>query len=161
MLQPLKPPCGPVPDSVQQVYISFVPRIGHTLQVWFYQCWVEVKDHLHWPAVNTPPNAAQTVKLPCHMDTLLGYGHLAVLSCKAVSYLVSHHDMKVHGIVHPQIWDLVLPFLFRCMWALYSHFSRLFASLWNQLSLMYQPLLPVFCHLQTCWECTLSHHSGY
>lgn len=57
-----------------------VPRTGHILQVWFYQCWLEVKDHLYWPAVNTFPNAARAEKLPCHTEMLLDYGHLAVLA---------------------------------------------------------------------------------
>lgn len=77
---------------------------------------VEVKDHLHQPAVNTPPKAAQAANLPCHMGTLMTYGHLAALSCKALFQLVSHHHVKVHGIITPQIWDLVLSLLFRCVW---------------------------------------------
>lgn len=36
-----------------------------------------------------------------------------------------------------------------------------FLCLWNQLNLMYQPLHSVLYHLQTCWEGTLSHHSGH
>ena len=47
-------------DSLQYVHVSLVlgsPELDTLLQMWLLQCWVEGKDHLPWPAGNTPPNA--------------------------------------------------------------------------------------------------------
>ena len=101
VLQSLHRPCGPLLDTLQYVHVSLEPgspELGPALQLWPHQCWVVGKDHLPWPADNTPNSALDAIGILCHEGALLAYGQLVVqqdpmvLLCRAVFQPLAHHS---------------------------------------------------------------------
>lgn len=95
------------------------------------------------------------------MSTLLFTRTLRSLFDKLLSYRV----------VLSMRWWMVL-FLLRCrtLFCLslnFTNFLEEFQQFFQEglldvsMTLPYQPLLPVWCHLKTCWRCTLLHHPAH
>lgn len=107
------------------------------------------------------PNAPQeAVGLLYCKSTLLAEVQLAVHRTHrsfSIDLLTNQSSLSIY-------WCLVsflvsAGFCCSCCWTSQSVFPSFWGSsegLHNHLA--YQSLLPVFCHQQTCWECTLPHH---
>ena len=65
---------GPLLDLLQYIHVSVTlgsQGLDPAIQMWSYQCWVERKDHLLWPAGNAFPKAAQlrkTMEFSCIVE---------------------------------------------------------------------------------------------
>lgn len=72
---------------------------------------------------------------------------LQVLFCKSAFQLVDTQPVLVHGVIPPQVQDLALPFELHVVPVDPScqQFSE-----WQHIYLVYQPLLLILYHLQTC-----------
>lgn len=120
----------------------FCTREPGTSQTWtqnpgiLHQHWVEGKDHLLQPAVNTLPSAHHdTIGLLCFKGTVLAHGQLGVyldpwgFFCHAALQLVSPQHGMVHRVIpRPRAWHF--PFL-NFMTFLPAHFSSLLKSLYT------------------------------
>lgn len=126
----------------------------------------EVFQSLPQTAVNPFPNTNQDTTHPfCHKGPLLAYAHLAVHQYSQVPFwqITFQQDGPqseiVDRVTSPQVQDFVLSFI-KFLKFLVSPSSSV--SFWGYHDpLSYQLRLPVWCHLQTCWEYTLLHHPGH
>ena len=158
-------------DSLHYVHVSLVlrsPELATRFQMWSHQCRVEGKDHFPWPTSNNPPNAAQNTinffllqgHIPCSCSTWCSpgpsdpfqqsclcwgqLGRILVWGCSSPSTIFYHsHCWTSRGCcqtISPACWRL---------------------SGWQHKPLVYQPLFPFLCHLQTCWRYTLSRYPDH
>ena len=155
-------------NSLQYLHISFVlgsPEMNTVLQVWPHQFWAEGKDHL----LITFPLMQSRIPFACFEARVCCWPMVLLLSTRTPWSFSA--KLLSSWVTLSKYWCMEL-FLPRCRTLKFSllhfirflpaHFSNMLRPTgWHQNPLVYQPLLPVLCRQQTCWECTLPRHPDH
>lgn len=128
------------------------PRAVHSAP---HECWPERKDNVPHPAGDVFQEP-RMIFVPEVYWLVVNSSHPQVLFCKPAFQAVGPQPISFAG---PGLGI----YLFWPLWAssLPTSPAHWGTSKWQHNHLVYEPLLPILHHLQTCWGCTLSHQPAF